>query len=129
MGLEVTIVSTSPSKEAEARRMGATNFIVSSEATLKEHARTFDHVFNTAGAKMDYHAYIGLCKPYGNFVVMGYDSVGLVHRCCMQAWLVPCHRQTCIYAGHDIDLIVDSICCFVSCSCSCSCSCSFVFMC
>jgi uncharacterized zinc-type alcohol dehydrogenase-like protein len=56
MGAEVTVISTSASKEAEARAMGATGFLLSTaEGFLKVNERSFDTVLNTTAAEVDYN--------------------------------------------------------------------------
>jgi D-arabinose 1-dehydrogenase-like Zn-dependent alcohol dehydrogenase len=59
-------------KEAEARAMGATGFLLSTaEDFLKVNARSFDTVLNTTSAEVDYNGYFQLVKPYGNFILLG----------------------------------------------------------
>ena len=72
MGAEVTVVSTSPSKEADARAMGAKHFLLSSDDKFFENnARAFDTVLNTTSGAMDYLKWFGVVKPYGNYVFLG----------------------------------------------------------
>jgi uncharacterized zinc-type alcohol dehydrogenase-like protein len=72
MGAEVTVISTSASKEADAKALGATNFLLSNSADFfTANARTFDTLLNTTSASMDYAQWFALVKPYGNYVMLG----------------------------------------------------------
>jgi alcohol dehydrogenase (NADP+) len=72
LGCEVTMLSTSKGKEADARRLGAHEFALSSErATFKRLARRFDLVLDTISAPHDYNAYLGLLKVDGTMVLLG----------------------------------------------------------
>ncbi len=72
MGAEVTMLSTSRAKEADARRLGASNFaLTSDEATFQRLAGTFDLIINTISAPHDYNKYLGMLKPMGTMVVVG----------------------------------------------------------
>ncbi len=71
-GADVTVLSTSPSKEADARRMGAHNFLVTRNAdAMAKQAGTFDFILNTVSAVNDYNAYLGLLKLDGTMVLVG----------------------------------------------------------
>lgn len=72
MGAEVTVLSTSPSKEKDARGLGATHFIVSKDETaMKAAAGSFDFLLDTISAPHDYNAYLGLLTLNGVMVVVG----------------------------------------------------------
>jgi uncharacterized zinc-type alcohol dehydrogenase-like protein len=72
MGAEVTVLSTSASKETDARRLGATDFAVTSErATFKTLRNRFDVVLDTVSAPHEYEPYLGLLRPYGAMVLVG----------------------------------------------------------
>jgi alcohol dehydrogenase (NADP+) len=72
LGCEVTMLSTSRGKEADARRLGAHEFALSSErATFKRLARRFDLILDTISAPHDYNAYLGLLKVDGTMVLLG----------------------------------------------------------
>jgi uncharacterized zinc-type alcohol dehydrogenase-like protein len=72
MGAEVTVLSTSRAKEADARRLGAHDFQVTrDEDTMKRLARRFDLVIDTASAQHDYNAYLGLVRTRGTMVIVG----------------------------------------------------------
>src|SRR5687768_14672417 len=72
MGAEVTVLSTSPSKEADARKLGASNFlnIKDDEATAAA-AGSFDLILDTISANHDYNTYLGLLGLNGVMVIVG----------------------------------------------------------
>ncbi|HJW72347.1 MAG TPA: NAD(P)-dependent alcohol dehydrogenase [Geothrix sp.] len=72
MGAEVTMLSTSPSKEADARKLGAHHFgLTSDEATFKRLAGQFDLIIDTISAPHDYNKYLGLLRIEGAMVLLG----------------------------------------------------------
>ncbi|MBK9796340.1 MAG: NAD(P)-dependent alcohol dehydrogenase [Holophagaceae bacterium] len=72
MGAEVTMLSTSKSKEADARRLGAQNFgLTSDPATFKKLAGHFDLIIDTISAPHDYNQYLGLLRVEGAMVLLG----------------------------------------------------------
>ncbi len=72
MGAEVTMLSTSKAKEADARKLGAHAFaLTSDEATFQKLAGHFDLIINTISAPHDYNKYLGMLKPKGAMVVVG----------------------------------------------------------
>ncbi len=72
MGSDVTVLSTSDSKKADALRLGASDFAVTKDAaTFKRLAGHFDLILNTVSANVNYDAYISLLKRDGNLVVLG----------------------------------------------------------
>lgn len=72
MGAEVTMLSTSRSKEADARRLGATGFALTSDpATFDELAGRFDLIIDTISAPHDYNRYLGMLRVQGTMVVVG----------------------------------------------------------
>ena len=64
---QVTVISTSPSKEKEAREaLGADAFIVSKdEAAMAAAAKTLDGIIDTVSAAHDLGALLGLIKVRG----------------------------------------------------------------
>jgi len=72
MGAEVTVLSTSPSKEADARKLGATNFlnIKDADAAAKA-AGSFDLILDTISANHDYNSYLGLLGLNGVMIIVG----------------------------------------------------------
>jgi alcohol dehydrogenase (NADP+) len=72
MGAEVTMISTSANKEADARRLGATDFASSKDPdTFTRRRGTYDLVLDTISAPHDYNQYLGLLKPYGTMIIVG----------------------------------------------------------
>jgi uncharacterized zinc-type alcohol dehydrogenase-like protein len=72
MGAEVTVMSHSEGKRADALAMGAHNFVVTSDkAELKKLANTFDIIINTVSAEIEIHRYIGTLRQWGSLVVVG----------------------------------------------------------
>ncbi|PTL82398.1 NAD(P)-dependent alcohol dehydrogenase [Vitiosangium sp. GDMCC 1.1324] len=72
MGAEVTMLSTSRSKEADARRLGAHAFeSTKDEATFQKLAGRFDLIINTISAPHDYNKYLGMLRPQGAMVIVG----------------------------------------------------------
>jgi uncharacterized zinc-type alcohol dehydrogenase-like protein len=72
LGAEVTVLSHSPSKEADARAMGAQHFVSTKDPeNLNAIARTFDVILNTVSAEIDINQYLNLLKQDGTLVVIG----------------------------------------------------------
>ena len=75
MGAEVTVLSTSPSKEADAKKLGAHNFLnTKDEAATKAAAGSFDLIIDTISANHDYNAYLSLLGLNGVMVIVGVPS-------------------------------------------------------
>ena len=71
MGCEVTAISTSADKEAEAKGLGAHHFLNSrDENALKNAANSLDYIINTATVN-EYSMNFGLLKPRGVLSVVG----------------------------------------------------------
>lgn len=72
MGAEVHVFSTSPGKRDDAKRLGATDLIVSrDDAAMAEHAGSFDFILNTVAAPHDLNLYLNLLKRDGTMVLVG----------------------------------------------------------
>jgi uncharacterized zinc-type alcohol dehydrogenase-like protein len=72
MGAEVTMLSTSPGKEADARRLGAAGFgLTSDPATFKRLAGRFDLIIDSISAPHDYNQYLGMVRNEGAMVLLG----------------------------------------------------------
>jgi uncharacterized zinc-type alcohol dehydrogenase-like protein len=72
MGAEVTVFSTSPSKEQDARKLGAHNFIVTKNPeNMASLAGTYDFVLDTVSANHDLNMYLNLLKRGGAMVLVG----------------------------------------------------------
>lgn len=71
-GAEVTAFSTSASKEAEARALGAHHFVNTRESkAMKEVASTQDFILTTANADQDWCTYIQALRPTGTLCFVG----------------------------------------------------------
>src|SRR5437868_1205207 len=65
-GAEVTMLSTSPEKEKDARRLGAHKFALTSDsAQLEKLAGYFDFIIATVSAKHDYDSYLHVLATDG----------------------------------------------------------------
>jgi len=72
MGADVTVFSTSPGKETDAKKLGADSFVVSKNAdAMTSLANSFNFVLDTVSAKHDLMPYIGLLGYGGAMVVVG----------------------------------------------------------
>ena len=72
LGAEVTVLSHSPSKEADARKMGASQFVVTKEKDWQlPFSKKFDLVLNTVSADLDLDPYLQLLDTDGTLVVIG----------------------------------------------------------
>jgi alcohol dehydrogenase (NADP+) len=74
LGAEVTAISHSPSKKADAEKMGASHFIATSEGpqVFQKNAGTLDLIIATTNdAKMPLDGYISLLAPHGYLVFVG----------------------------------------------------------
>lgn len=72
MGAEVTMLSHSPSKEKDAKRLGAHKFLLTSDkAQLKSVNKYFDFILNTVSADHDYNIYLGMLNTNGVMVCVG----------------------------------------------------------
>lgn len=71
-GAEVTALSTSKDKEAEALEMGADHFVNTRDtAELKKVAGSFDFLLSTVSADQDWPALINSLRPKGTLCVVG----------------------------------------------------------
>jgi uncharacterized zinc-type alcohol dehydrogenase-like protein len=72
MGAEVTLFTTSPGKEADARRLGASQVVVSTDReAMKAQARAFDLIINTVAVPMNLNPYISALALDGTMVLVG----------------------------------------------------------
>lgn len=74
-GAEVTVLSTSPSKEEDAKKLGAHNFVVTSDEAQVNAARgTFDFILDTVSAEHDFNMYLSLLRTNGTMICVGVPS-------------------------------------------------------
>jgi uncharacterized zinc-type alcohol dehydrogenase-like protein len=72
MGARVTVFSTSPGKEQDARSLGAHDFVVTKEpGRLEALAGQYDFILDTVSASHDVNAYLNLLRREGSLVLVG----------------------------------------------------------
>ncbi len=72
-GAEVTMLSTSPKKEADAKALGAHKFILTTDkAQLKSVRNYFDFILDTVSAPHDYNMAQSLLRTNGVQICVGY---------------------------------------------------------
>jgi uncharacterized zinc-type alcohol dehydrogenase-like protein len=72
MGAEVTMLSTSRAKEADARRLGAHDFELTSDPkSLKKLIGRLDLIIDTVSVEHDLNTYLGLLRTEGTMVLIG----------------------------------------------------------
>lgn len=71
-GADVTVLSTSPEKEVDARRLGAHRFINTRDTSaMKAARRTFDFILDTVSAEHDVKPYLTLLRRDGTHILVG----------------------------------------------------------
>lgn len=71
-GAEVTMLSTSPGKEADAKRLGAKHFaLTTNEENIKALKNSFDFIVDTVSAEHDYNMYLNMLKTDGIMICVG----------------------------------------------------------
>ncbi len=74
-GAEVTMLSHSPSKETDAKRLGAHKFLLTSDKEqVKSVSNYFDFVLDTVSAPHDYNTYLSMLNTDGVMVCVGAPS-------------------------------------------------------
>lgn len=72
MGAEVTVLSRTLKKADEAKKLGATRTLATTEdGFFESHKGEFDLILNTISAPVDLDSYLGLLKPRGIFSTVG----------------------------------------------------------
>ena len=72
LGTEVTVFSTSESKRKDAIRLGATDFVVTTNPnTFAQPQRRFDFILDTVSAPHNYNSYVNLLKTDGTMILVG----------------------------------------------------------
>ena len=76
LGADVTVLSHSPNKESDARKLGADHFILTSDADqMKSVKRSFDLILDTVSAEHNIDDYLSLLSTNGTLVVIGLPGV------------------------------------------------------
>lgn len=71
-GAEVTVLSTSASKEADARKLGAHHFIVTSDKQqVRDKRNYFDFILDTVSAPHDFRMYLSMLGTNGTHILVG----------------------------------------------------------
>jgi uncharacterized zinc-type alcohol dehydrogenase-like protein len=71
-GAEVTMLSTSPAKEADAKKLGAHHFVLTTdEEKVQKLAGNFHFIIDTVSAPHDYNLYLGMLKTKGTLICVG----------------------------------------------------------
>lgn len=74
-GAEVTVLSTSAKKEADAKKLGAHHFIVTTdEEQVNKAKNSFDFILDTVSAEHDLHLYLGMLRTNGVHICVGAPS-------------------------------------------------------
>lgn len=72
LGAEVTVLSHSPSKESDARKLGADHFVVTTDAgQMAQVRKSFDLILDTVSAEHDINEFLSLLSTDGTLVVIG----------------------------------------------------------
>lgn len=72
MGADVTVLTTSPGKAADALALGASEVIISSDADqMAAKANSFDFILNTVAAAVDLNPYLALLRRDGTMTMLG----------------------------------------------------------
>jgi uncharacterized zinc-type alcohol dehydrogenase-like protein len=72
LGAEVTVLSQSDKKQADAKRLGARDFYATSKPdTFKKLSKRFDFILDTVSAPHDLDAYLELLKTDGTIILVG----------------------------------------------------------
>ena len=88
LGADVTVVTTSPSKEKDALALGAHRVLISKDRpAMKQAARTFDIVLDTIPVAHDVQPYMHLLKVGGAHVIVGaIEPLPSVHGMLLVGW-------------------------------------------
>jgi uncharacterized zinc-type alcohol dehydrogenase-like protein len=72
MGAEVVVFTTSPSKVEDAKRLGADEAVLSSDAeAMAKYSRQLHFIIDTVSAKHDVNTYLNLLRHDGSVVLVG----------------------------------------------------------
>lgn len=71
-GAEVTVLSTTSSKKSDALRLGAHDFVLTTDSAQTQRvANHFDFILDTLSASHDYNLYVGMLKACGTLICVG----------------------------------------------------------
>jgi uncharacterized zinc-type alcohol dehydrogenase-like protein len=78
-GAEVTVLSTSSTKEADAKKLGAHKFVVTTDSTQARAVKgSFDFILDTVSAPHDFKFYLSMLKTNGTHIIVGLPPVPAV---------------------------------------------------
>jgi uncharacterized zinc-type alcohol dehydrogenase-like protein len=87
-GAEVTMLSHSPSKAADAKRLGAHNFVLTKDETqLAKMNGYFDFILDTVSAEHDYNLYLSMLSTNGTMVCVGAPQHRLKYLLLILLWV------------------------------------------
>jgi uncharacterized zinc-type alcohol dehydrogenase-like protein len=71
-GADVTVLSTSPKKEEDAKKLGAHHFVVTTDPEqVKAAKNSFDFILDTVSAEHDFNMYLSLLRTDGVHICVG----------------------------------------------------------
>ena len=72
LGARTVLFTSSPSKVADGKRLGADEVVISKDATaMQKHERSFDLIVNTVAASHDLDPFVTLLRRDGTLVLVG----------------------------------------------------------
>ena len=72
LGAHTVVFTSSPSKIEDAKRLGADEVVLSSDANnMQKHAGSFDFILDAVAAQHDINAYINMLRRDGNITMVG----------------------------------------------------------
>jgi alcohol dehydrogenase (NADP+) len=76
MGAHVTVLSHSEKKREDAKRFGASDFVITKDPTnLEKLGGTFDLIINTVSVDLDWNLYLALLKRDSSMVLLGVPTI------------------------------------------------------
>jgi len=103
MGAHVVVFTTSPSKVEDAKRLGADEAVLSSDAKqMSKYARKLHLILDTVSAKHDVNMYLNLLRQDGSVVLVGLSPEPLE----IQAFSVVMGRRS--FSGSNIGGIAET---------------------
>ena len=103
LGTDVTVLSTSERKRKDAERLGAFDFVLTSQSeTFTRLQRHFDFILDTVSAPHNYNAYVNLLKTDGTMILVGAPDKPtplepfplILHRRCIAGSVIGGIRET-----------------------------------
>jgi uncharacterized zinc-type alcohol dehydrogenase-like protein len=74
-GAEVTVMSTSAAKEADAKKLGAHHFMLTTDRSQTKKAKGhFDFILDTVSSAHDFKLFLSMLKTHGTHILVGLPS-------------------------------------------------------